>query len=230
MGSNSDSKTPTARERADRLVNSDCYHNRTEEDAARYPVASDCPRCIEAEILATERTARAEGFAEGISSMQAQQRDECNRAAMRALMVLVHDEIISSDRAREIVGMTHEEQRAFWRSEHREAMRSARAEGFREGQERARAGAAKLVGSFWNEDTLRVLDSIDVVRAIEAMQCHVGYGDEGGRHRCRYQDERDALAKRIEAAVERLSPTAMYLGAPCQPLATAVIRILRGEE
>lgn len=90
-----------------------------------------------------ERAARAEGFAEGVSSMQRAQSDECKRAAMRALMVVVHDECISSDRAREIVGMTHEEQRRFWREEHRETMLSARSEGFREGQERMRERCAE---------------------------------------------------------------------------------------
>jgi len=48
--------------------------------------------------------------------------------AMRALMVLVADGIISSNRAREIVGMTHEEQRAHWRREHKQAMRDVAAQ------------------------------------------------------------------------------------------------------
>ena len=44
------------------------------------------------------------------------------QAQMRALMVLVDDEIISEGRAREIVGWTADQQRAFWRSESRVAL------------------------------------------------------------------------------------------------------------
>ena len=48
---------PTAAERADRLANSNCCHNRTEEDAYRYQSAMDCPSCVASEIRSAERAA-----------------------------------------------------------------------------------------------------------------------------------------------------------------------------
>ena len=48
--------------------------------------------------------------------------DSSVNAEMRVLMVLVSDSIISQDRAREIAGMTHEEQREHWRREHKTAL------------------------------------------------------------------------------------------------------------
>lgn len=47
------------------------------------------------------------------------------KAAMRALMVLVDDGVISHRRAREIAGWTVEEQRQFWRDEFEETIADA---------------------------------------------------------------------------------------------------------
>jgi len=57
-------------------------------------------------------------LADEVERLEADRRS----SEMRALMVLVADEIISSDRAREIVAMTHEEQREHWRREHKQAL------------------------------------------------------------------------------------------------------------
>lgn len=56
---------------------------------------------------------------------------------------------------------------------------------------------------------MQVLVVADLARQLErecfalaANQCHGGYGDERGHHRCKYQDERDAaIAQDHEAIV-----------------------------
>ena len=79
----------------------------------------------EARRLAGDMHARYLDHSDALRSLAAQvERLEADRRSseMRALMVLVADEIISSDRAREIVAMTHEEQREHWRREHKQAL------------------------------------------------------------------------------------------------------------
>lgn len=63
-------------------------------------------QCTRSELRAALREAHARGYREG---------QESKRRLEGALEVLVHDEVISAGRARELHGMTTEEQRAYWR-------------------------------------------------------------------------------------------------------------------
>jgi multidrug resistance efflux pump len=80
-------------------------------------------------------------------------------SVMRALMVLVGDEIISADRAREITGWTHEEQREHWRRAHKQAMADVRAAAI---EECAQAAELWKTGS----ETDPVVSAIRAIRAL----------------------------------------------------------------
>ena len=49
--------------------------------------------------------------------------------------------------------------------------------------------------------------------ALAADQCHAGYGDEWGNHRCKYQDEIAAIKSREDALREALERTTTILDA-----------------
>lgn len=78
------------------------------------------------EILrARVEQAEAEGYARGVRETQQEDEFQKDYVAMRALMVVVDDGIISEGRAREIIGMTADDQRAFYRREHSETIAQA---------------------------------------------------------------------------------------------------------